>query len=54
MRLSGCNTSSEGHCRTLKANYYKVSLANLIHKGGMGATGVIEIYETDIIRLLKG
>lgn len=43
----GLNTSSDTLCRTLKAVYYKVSLANFIHKqDGFGATGAMAIYET--------
>ncbi len=40
------NASTDGTCRTLKANYWKVSCANFIHKDGLGATGIIE-YEYD-------
>lgn len=43
------NTSSGGAARCIKANYWKMSLANFIHDDGMIATGVIEIvrYEAD-------
>ena len=33
--------------RTIKAQYWKNALANFIRRDGMGATGVIHIYETD-------
>ena len=40
------NTESDGTCWTIKSQYHKTSIANFIrHKGGYGATGVIE-YET--------
>jgi hypothetical protein len=29
--------------RTIKAQYYKVGMANFVRKDGLGATGVIEI-----------
>jgi len=35
------NPEPDGTCRTIKANYYKVSLANFIRGGGYGATAVI-------------
>lgn len=43
------NTSRGGAARCIKANYWKMSLANFIHDDGMIATGVIEIvrYEAD-------
>lgn len=31
--------------RTIKANYQKVSLANLIRTDALGATGIMEIYD---------
>lgn len=34
-----------GIVRTIKANYYKVSLANLIRADALGATGIMEIYD---------
>ena len=34
------NTESDGTCRTIKAQYYKTSLANYKRTGDMGATGV--------------
>lgn len=41
----GCNTASQGVSRCIKANYYKMSLANFLHDDGRAATGVIEIIE---------
>ena len=40
------NPHTQGIARTIKANYYKQSLANFTRGGSMGATGVIE-YGTD-------
>lgn len=34
-------------CRTIKAQYQKTSLANFVRQDGLGATGVMVIYETD-------
>lgn len=34
------NTENDGTCRTIKAQYYKTSLANYKRTGDMGATGV--------------
>ena len=36
------NPMPDGTCRTIKANYYKQSLANFIRGGAYAATGVIE------------
>ena len=41
------NQHTQGIARTIKANYYKQSLANFTRGGSMGATGVIE-YEYEI------
>ena len=41
------NPSRGGQCRTIKAQYYKVSAANFTRETGMGASGVIEVYEYD-------
>ena len=41
------NQHTQGIARTIKANYYKQSLANFTRGGSMGATGVIE-YEDEI------
>lgn len=35
------NPEPDGTCRTIKANYYKMSLANFVRGGSMGATGVM-------------
>lgn len=39
------NQHTQGIARTIKANYYKQSLANFTRGGSMGATGVIEYEE---------
>ena len=36
-----------GTVRTIKANYQKVSLANLISTDALGATGIMEIYDEE-------
>lgn len=36
-----------GMVRTIKANYQKVSLANLIRTDALGATGIMEIYDDE-------
>ena len=52
------NPHTQGIARTIKANYYKQSLANFTRGGSMGATGVIEYdnngrhSEDDISRML--
>lgn len=33
--------------RTIKAQYYKVSLANFLRQDGLGATAIIEYEEQD-------
>lgn len=43
----GCNPEAEGMSRTLKANYWKVSVANFLHQNGWGATGAMVVYETE-------
>ena len=45
IRLIGCNTENDGTCRTIKANYYKVSRINFQNTKDWGATGAILIYE---------
>ena len=35
------NSETDGTCRTIKANYYKVSVANFTRGNTFGATGVI-------------
>ena len=37
------NTTPEGLARTIKAQYYKTSVANLVRTDGFGATGVVYI-----------
>ena len=41
------NPHTQGIARTIKANYYKQSLANFTRGGSMGATGVIEYESRD-------
>lgn len=41
------NPYKDGTCRTIKAQYHQSSRANFIRQDGLGATGVIEIYETN-------
>lgn len=36
------NPEPDGTCRTIKANYHKVSVANFVRRGGYGASAVIE------------
>ena len=40
LEVEPINTESDGICRTIKAQYYKTSLANYKRTGDMGATGV--------------
>lgn len=40
------NPEPDETCRTIKANYQRMSVANFIRRGGYGATGVI-IIEND-------
>lgn len=40
LEVEPINTESDGTCRTIKAQYYKTSLANYKRTGDMGATGV--------------
>ena len=44
------NTSGGGTARCIKANYWKMSLANFIHQDGLVATGVIEIVRYEDIQ----
>lgn len=37
------NQCRGGYSRTIKAQYHKTSVANFIHIGAFGASGVIEI-----------
>lgn len=41
------NPYGGGMVRTIKANYQKVSLANLIRTDALGATGIMEIYDDE-------
>ena len=46
-RLAGCNVEKDGTSQTVKANYYKVSLANFYRVKDWGATAVLVISETE-------
>lgn len=46
-RLAGCNTETDGMCRTIKANYYKTGRCNFNYKNDWGTTGVYIIIETE-------
>ena len=43
------NTTPDGLCKTIKAQYYKNGFRNFtfFEAGGFGATGVLEMYEED-------
>ena len=43
MNVIPINTEPDGMCRTIKANYWKVSRANFLRGGDYGATGVAVI-----------
>lgn len=43
------NPEDDGTSRTIKAQYYKNSMANYARQDSFGSTGVIEIYEEDSI-----
>ena len=43
------NPEPDGVCRTIKANYWKVSRANFLRRGGYGATAVA-VYEKEYER----
>lgn len=45
-RVIGLNAENDGACRTIKAVYWKTSLANFLHTGDWGATGAKVVYET--------
>lgn len=52
MRRLGLNTDEDGCCRCLKANYYKMGLANFTRellgkKDGFIATAIIEIRDEE-------
>ena len=42
-KVKAINICRGGVVRTIKAQYYKNSLANFIRKDGLGATAVMEI-----------
>ena len=44
--INTCRGEGGETAATIKANYWKVSLQNFVHKDGRRATGVIE-YESD-------
>ena len=44
------NTTPEGLARTIKAQYYKTSVANLVRTDGFGATGVVYVGGADLGR----
>lgn len=46
MNVRVINPSVGQTCRTIKAQYWKNALANFIRRDGLGATGVIHVYET--------
>ena len=52
MRQQPFNPEPDGTCRTIKANYYKVSRANFLHTNSFGATGVIEIEDDGDTRIV--
>ena len=41
-KVDAYNSTEEGHCRTIKAQYYKTSMPNLMSQGAFGATGVLD------------
>lgn len=43
--IKGINVEPDGMCRTIKAVYYKTSVANLLYRNDWGATGAMLIYE---------
>ena len=50
MRIEIVNASiggGENTVRTIKAQYWKNSVANFVRKDGLGATAVMVIYETN-------
>lgn len=46
-RIVGFNTEKDKTCQTIKAVYYKVSLANFLRLKDWGATAVAKVYETE-------
>jgi hypothetical protein len=47
MKVRPMNPMPDGTCRTIKANYHKVSLDNFLRGGSYAATGVIEIEDEE-------
>lgn len=45
--LLPCNPQNDGTCRTIKAQYARMSVANYFRANSFGATCVIKIYESD-------
>lgn len=41
------NVCRGGHAALIRANYYKMSLANFVRQDGLCATGIMEIYEAE-------
>lgn len=41
------NPDGGKNSRTIRANYWKVSLSNFTHANGLGATGIMEIYDDE-------
>lgn len=41
MKQIPLNPEPDGTCRTIKANYWKMSRANFVRGGGYGATAVL-------------
>lgn len=52
-KIMPLNPYKDGTCRTIKAQYQQSSRANFIRQDGLGATGVIEIYEEGDIRTIE-
>ncbi len=47
MRMAGVNTEKDGVSRTVKAQYWRSSVANFLHTNDWGATGAMVICETE-------
>lgn len=45
-RVIAINTEHDGVSRTVKAQYFKTSVANFLYINDWGATGAMVIYET--------
>jgi hypothetical protein len=46
-KVIALNVDKGGCCRTIKAQYYKNNVTNLLSSGSFGATGVLVVYEED-------